>query len=47
LGATESPIQLATGALTPWVTRPGREVDHSPTSGAQVKNVWSYTFTPQ
>jgi len=24
-----------------------READHSPPSSAQVKNVWSYTSTPQ
>jgi hypothetical protein len=28
------------------VKRPGREADHSPTSSAEVKNVWSYTSTP-
>jgi len=25
---------------------PGHEADHSPLSGAEVNNVWSYTFTP-
>jgi hypothetical protein len=28
------------------VKRPGREVYHSPPSSAEVKNAWSYTFTP-
>jgi hypothetical protein len=28
-------------------SRPKREADHSPPSGAEVKNVWSYTSTPQ
>jgi hypothetical protein len=28
------------------VKRPGREADHSPPSSAEVKNAWSYTFTP-
>jgi hypothetical protein len=27
-----------------WV--PGREADHSPTSGVQVKKTWIYTSTP-
>jgi hypothetical protein len=26
---------------------PGGEADHSPPSSAEVKNVWSYTSTPQ
>jgi hypothetical protein len=29
------------------VKRPGREADHSPPSSAEVKNAWSYTFSPQ
>jgi hypothetical protein len=29
------------------VKRPGRDADHSPPSIAEVKNAWSYTFTPQ
>lgn len=28
------------------VKRPGREMNHSPTSSAEGKNGWSYTFTP-
>jgi hypothetical protein len=30
----------------PGVKRPGREVNHSPPSSAEVKNEWSYTSTP-
>jgi hypothetical protein len=29
----------------PGVKRSGREVNHSPTYCAEVKNEWSYTFT--
>jgi hypothetical protein len=35
-----------TQPLTQWtlgVKRPGHEIDHSSTSSAEVKNVWSYT----
>jgi len=32
--------------LSPVVQRPGRKVDHSPTSSAEVKNGWSYTSVP-
>jgi hypothetical protein len=32
------------GAL--GVKRPGREADHPRTSSAEVKNEWSYTYTP-
>jgi hypothetical protein len=30
----------------PGVNWPGREADHSPPTSAEVKNTWSYTFTP-
>ena len=30
----------------PGLKRPGREVDRSPPSGVEVKNEWSYSFTP-
>jgi hypothetical protein len=39
LGPTQSPIQMAPGALFPGVKRPWREADHSP-SYAEVKNTW-------
>jgi hypothetical protein len=29
------------------IKRPGREADYSPLSSAEVKNMWSYTYTPQ
>jgi len=34
-------------ALSLGVKLPGREADHSSPSSAEVKNTWSYTFTPQ
>jgi hypothetical protein len=30
----------------PGVNRPGREIDHNLLSTAEVKNEWSYNFTP-
>jgi hypothetical protein len=47
LGPTQPPIQWVPGALSLRLKRPGREADHSPPSSAEVKNVWSYTSTPQ
>jgi hypothetical protein len=47
LGPTQPPIQWVPGALFLGVKRPGRETDHSLPSGAEVKNEWSYTSTPQ
>jgi hypothetical protein len=38
---------LGPGTLSLGVKRPGREADHSSPSSAEVKNAWSYTFTPQ
>jgi hypothetical protein len=40
LGPTQPPIQWVPGE------RPGRKVDHSLPSSAEVKNAWSYTSTP-
>jgi hypothetical protein len=37
LGPTQSPIQWVPGYLSLGVKRPGREADHSPPSGAEVK----------
>jgi len=34
-------------ALSLGEKRPGREVNHSPQSGAEVTNAWSYASTPQ
>jgi hypothetical protein len=45
LGPTQPPIQCITGALSPGVKRPEREADHSPPTGAEVKNTWSHTST--
>jgi hypothetical protein len=39
LGPTQPPIQWVPGALSPRVTRQGREADHSPPTSAVVKNV--------
>jgi hypothetical protein len=47
LGPIQPPIQLAPGTLSLGVNRPRREADHSPPSGAEVRNTWSYTSTPQ
>jgi hypothetical protein len=39
---------IGTGGLFPLgVKLPGREIDHSLPSSAEVKNEWSYTSTPQ
>jgi hypothetical protein len=45
LGPTQPPIQWVPGAPSLGVKRPGREVEHSPPSRAEVKNAWSYTST--
>jgi hypothetical protein len=42
LGSTQPPVQGVLG-----VKQLGCEADHSPLSSAEVKNVWSYTSTPQ
>jgi len=47
LGPTQLPIQLVPGTLPLGAKCPGREADHSPASSAEIKNVWSYTSTPQ
>jgi hypothetical protein len=46
-GAHPGSYPLGTGDSFPGVKWPGREAHHSPPSSAEVKNVWSYTFTPQ
>jgi hypothetical protein len=46
LGPTQPPIQWVPWAISPGVKRPGREADHSPPTGAEVKNTWIYTSTP-
>jgi len=47
LGPMKLPVQWVSGALSLGVKWPGREADHSPPSSAKVKDVWSYTSTPQ
>jgi hypothetical protein len=47
LGPTQLPIQWIPAALSLGVKWPKGEADHSPPSSAEVKNTWSYTFTPQ
>jgi hypothetical protein len=37
---------MGTGSSFPGVKRPGREVDHSPPTTAEVKKMWIYTSTP-
>jgi hypothetical protein len=44
LGSTQPPIQWVPGGFSPSIKRPGREVDHSPTS-AEIKKIWMYTST--
>jgi hypothetical protein len=46
LSSTQPPIQWVPGALSPGVKWPGREVDHSPPTSAEVKKLWIYTSTP-
>jgi hypothetical protein len=46
LGPTQSSFQWLPRALSPGVTRPGREADHSPPTSAEFKNTWIYTSTP-
>jgi hypothetical protein len=47
LGPTQSAIQWVPRAVFLVLKRPGREADHSPTSGAEVKNAWRCTSTSQ
>jgi len=37
---------MGIGFLFSGVKRPGRNVDHTPLSGAEIKNEWSCTSTP-
>jgi len=46
LDPTQPVIQRVPGVLSPAVKRSGREADHSPPSSAEVKNAWSYNYTP-
>jgi hypothetical protein len=44
--STQPPIQWVPGALSAGVKRPGREVDHSPPTSAEVMKMWIYTSAP-
>jgi len=46
LGCTQPPLHWVSGAVSSGVKGPGLEADHSLPSSADVKNSWSYTFTP-
>jgi hypothetical protein len=46
LRPTQPPIQWVPGALSLGVKWLGHEADHSPPSGAEVRNAWSSTSTP-
>jgi hypothetical protein len=46
-GAQPAFYPMGTRDFLPGVKRPEREAEDSPPSGAEVKNVWSYTSTPQ
>jgi hypothetical protein len=46
LEPTQPHIQSVRAALSLGVKRPGREADHSPPYSSEVKNAWSYTYTP-
>jgi len=46
LGPSQTPIQWVPGALTLGIRHPGCETEPSPLSSAEIKNAWSYTFTP-
>jgi hypothetical protein len=47
LGPTQPPIQWVPRALSLWVKRPGRKIDHSPTSSAEIKEcVELYLHSP-
>jgi hypothetical protein len=45
-GPHPASYRMGAGGSFPGVRRPGREADHSPPCSAEVKNAWSYTFTP-
>jgi hypothetical protein len=46
LRSTQPPIECVPGTLSLGVKRPGREVDHSLPTSAEVKKMWVYTSTP-
>jgi hypothetical protein len=46
LGRIQPPIHWVPGDLSLGVQQTGREVDHSPPSSVEIKNVWICTSTP-
>jgi hypothetical protein len=46
LRTTQPPIQWVPGPLSPGVKLPGREVDHSPPTSAEVKKIHALPHTP-
>jgi hypothetical protein len=46
LGSSQPLSNGYRGDLSPEVKLSEREADHSPPNNAEVKNTWSYTFTP-
>jgi hypothetical protein len=46
LGPTQAPIYWVPGVFSPGLERQGREADHLPPAGAEVKEMWIYTSTP-
>jgi hypothetical protein len=45
LWSHQFPIQWVPETLSPGVTRPGREADHSHPISAEAKKTWTYTST--
>jgi hypothetical protein len=46
-GPIQPPMQWVQGPVSPGVYQLGCETDHSPSSSAESKTAWSYTYTPQ
>ena len=46
VGLTPSSTTWAPMAVPQRIKQPGCKADHLPLSSAEIKNVWSYTFTP-
>jgi hypothetical protein len=41
-----SPLRSVYRGSSPGLKRPGRDIDHSSLSSAEVENKWNYTSTP-
>jgi len=46
-GHIQLPIQFVPGVLSPGIKWLDLESKHTPPSSTEVKNVWSYSSTPQ